>query len=105
MWATAGAAQFWLGTFTHLQVVPEHLVIELGDLELVGLLPVHDPGAALALGVHHDWVAGGAGDHDAVLNTELVCGQALHSMGARVTDRAVPAHALKGRKGGPSACT
>ena len=81
-------------------MVPEHLVVELSDLELVGLLPVHDPGAPLALGVHHDWVAGGAGDHDAVLNTELVCGQALQSMGTRVSDRVVPAHHSSGTRDG-----
>lgn len=33
-------------------MVPEHLVIELCDLELVGLLTVHNPQAALALWVN-----------------------------------------------------
>ena len=46
-------------------------------LELVGLLPVHDPEAALPLRVHQQWVAAGPRDHDAVLNRQLVSGQAL----------------------------
>ena len=63
--------------FTYLQVVPEQLVIELGDLELVGLLPVHDPGAALALRVNQHRVSGGSGHHDAILNTQVISGQPL----------------------------
>ena len=94
-----------LKTSTHLQVVPEHLVVELGDLELVGLLPVHDPGAPLALRVHHDWVPGGTRDHDAVLNTELIRGQALKSTGARVSDRALPVLLLKPCKEWHAVCT
>ena len=58
----------------YLQVVPEELVIELGDLELVGLLPVHDPGAALALRVNQHRVSGGSGHHDTVLNTQVISG-------------------------------
>ena len=61
----------------YLKMVPEELVIELGDLKLVGLLPVHDPGAALALGVHQHGVPGGPGHHDTILDTQVICWQTL----------------------------
>ena len=67
----------WQIVFAYLKVVPEELVIQLGDLELVGFLSVHDPGTALALRVHQDRVPGGPGHHDAILYTQVVCGQSL----------------------------
>ena len=61
----------------HLQVIPEELVIELGNLELVSLFPVHDPGAALSLRVHQKWISGSPGHHDTILDTQVVCRQTL----------------------------
>lgn len=58
----------------YLKVIPEELVIELCNLELVGLFPVHDPSAALALRVDQDWIPGGPSHHDAVLYTQIICG-------------------------------
>lgn len=58
-------------------MVPEELVIELCDLELVGLLPVHNPGAALALGVYQDRVPGCPSHHDAILDTQVIRGKTL----------------------------
>ena len=46
-------------------------------LEFVVLLAVLDPSLALALWVHQEGVAGCLGYNDAVLNRELVVGQAL----------------------------
>ena len=69
----------WVLKVAYLQVISEEFVVELCDLELVGLLPVHDPGAALALGIHQDRVPGGPGHHDAVLYTQVICGQALQA--------------------------
>lgn len=56
---------------------PEHFVVELRDAELVVRLLAQDPGARLALGVDEHGVARGVGHHDAVLDGQLVRGQAL----------------------------
>lgn len=61
-------------TLAYLQVVPEEFVIQLGDLELIGLLTMHDPGAALALRIHKHRVASCPGHHDAILDTQIICG-------------------------------
>lgn len=61
----------------YLKVVPEELVIQLCDFELIGFLPVHDPGASLALWIYQYRVSGGSGDHDAVLNTQIISWQTL----------------------------
>ena len=53
-------------------MVPKELVIELGDLELIGLFPVHDPSAALALRVNQDRIPGSSGHHDAILYTQVI---------------------------------
>ena len=58
-------------------MVSEELVIELGDLELVGLLPVHDPCAPLALRVHQDRISCGPCHHDTILDTQIISGQPL----------------------------
>ena len=42
-----------------LQVVPEHLVIELGDPQLIGFFTVHQPQAALALWINEHGVPAG----------------------------------------------
>lgn len=63
----------------YLKVIPEELVIQLGDLELVGLLPVHDPGTALPLRVHQHRIPGGPGDHDTILDAQVICGQTLYA--------------------------
>ena len=57
-------------------MVPEVLVVEGGDLELL-LLPALDPCLALTLRVDQEWVAGRLGDDDAVLDGEVVVGQTL----------------------------
>ena len=54
-------------------MIPEELVIQLCDLELIGLFPVHDPSATLALRVNQNRVPGSPGHHDAVLNTQVIC--------------------------------
>lgn len=54
-------------------MISEEFVIQLRDLELIGLFPVHDPSAALALRVNQDRVPGSSGHHDAILNTEVIC--------------------------------
>ena len=53
-------------------MVPEELVIELRDLELIGLFPVHDPSATLALWVNQNRIPGSSGHHDAVLYTQVI---------------------------------
>mmetsp|Transcript_33722 Transcript_33722/g.73616 ORF Transcript_33722/g.73616 Transcript_33722/m.73616 type:complete len:922 (-) Transcript_33722:2039-4804(-) len=63
---------------TVLQVVAELLLHQRGDAQHVLLLAVLDPREALPLGVHQHGVARGARHHDAVLDGELVGGQALH---------------------------
>ena len=63
----------------YLQVVPEELVIQLRDLELICLLPVHDPGAALTLRVHQNRISSSPGHHDTVLNTQVICWQTLQA--------------------------
>lgn len=60
-------------------MIPEELVVQLGDLKLVGLLPVHDPGTALPLGVHQHRVPSGPGDHDSILDAQVICGQTLRA--------------------------
>lgn len=56
----------------YLEVVSEELVIELRDLELIGLFPVHDPSAALALWVNQNRIPGSSGHHDAILYTQVI---------------------------------
>ena len=63
----------------YLKVVSEELVVQLGDLELVGLLPVHNPGAALALRVNQHRISGGSCHHNTVLNTQVISGQPLQA--------------------------
>ena len=58
-------------------MVSEQLVIQLGDLELVSLFPVHDPGAALALWVYQHRIPGRPGHHDSILDTQIISGQTL----------------------------
>lgn len=65
--------------FMYLKVIPEELIIQLGDLELVGLLSVHDPGTALPLRVHQHRVPSGPSDHDTILDTQVICGQTLYA--------------------------
>ena len=57
----------------YLEVVPEELVIELRNLELIGLFPVHDPSTALALRINQDRIPGSSGHHDAILYTQVIC--------------------------------
>lgn len=64
----------------YLKMIPEELVVQLGDLELVGLLPVHDPGTALPLRVHQHRVPSGPGDHDTILDAQVICGQTLYAI-------------------------
>lgn len=67
------------GSVMYLKVIPEELVIQLGDLELVGLLPVHDPGTTLPLRVHQQRIPSGPGDHDTILDAQVICGQSLYA--------------------------
>ena len=55
-------------------------------LEVVVLLPALDPALALALGVNQQREAGGFSCDDAVLNREVVRGQALNIPLANLAD-------------------
>ena len=75
--ATKGTVSTGRTPVAHLQVITEILVIQLGDLELVGGLAGREPGAALALRIHQHRPPGCSGDHDTILNTQIISGKPL----------------------------
>lgn len=63
----------------HLQDVPEILVCEVSHSEISLGIALHEPGAALALGVYEQRVPGGPCHQDAILDAELICRQPLQT--------------------------
>ena len=61
----------------YLQDISEVLVSEVSHSEIFLGIALHEPGAALALGVYEQRVSGGPGDQYAILDAELICRQPL----------------------------
>ena len=61
----------------HLKDISEVLVCEVRHSEVPLGIALHEPGAALVLGVYKQRVSGGPGHQDTILDAQLICGQSL----------------------------